>query len=95
MNQGQFVLVTTDHNNRGVFAGVFESQTGTTVYLTAARMVIYWDQSTHGVVGLAKNGPGPACRISPAAPEIELAKVTCVMACTDEAVVEFLKEPWG
>ena len=95
MEINTFVVVTTDADNRGVFAGVLESQNGADVVLSEARMVVYWDESTRGVVGLAKNGPGNKCRISPGAPIMELSHVTCVMACTQAAAERFRLEPWG
>lgn len=91
------VVVTTEH--RGVFFGYVDAvpdldQTKS-VKVNQARMCVYWSAETHGVVGLAVEGPASGCKISPAALEITLAGVTAVMKCTDDAVEAWESEPWS
>lgn len=87
-------VITTEH--RGVFAGQVEStsEDGKTVTLTDARMCVYWSQMTHGVLGLAADGPNAECRVGPKVPSIELRGVTATIKMTDEAVLAWDKEPW-
>jgi len=87
------VMVTTVH--RGVFAGLLVEDHGETVVIEDARMCVYWDASTHGVLGLAQHGPGPSCRISPAAPRLTLRGVTALADLTPQAWERWRAEPWG
>jgi len=64
------VLVTTDSDRRGVFAGEvpddFDFQKGIetgVVSLENMRNCIYWSASVGGVFGLAQTGPDENCRI--------------------------------
>lgn len=89
----QPLVVTTSY--RGVFFGYGEPCRGTELRLERARMCVYWDATMRGVVGLASMGPGPLCRIGPAAPAITLTGVTAIMECTAEAVEAWESEPWS
>lgn len=95
--KGNFVVVTTDKDKRGVFGGKLTkvAQDGTTVVLRDAQMAVYWHSDTHGVLGLANPGPTARCRISPVIPEIRLVGVTAIMQATPEAETKWRKEPWG
>ena len=87
------VMVTTLY--RGVFAGLLLEDHGETVVLEDARMCVYWDTSARGILGLAQHGPGPSCRISPAAPRLMLRAVTAVADLTPAAWARWQEEPWG
>lgn len=93
--KGDFVVVCTDKDKRGVFAGVLKSQDGDTVTLTDSRMCVYWSRETKGVVGLASIGPQDGSRVSPASPEAEIPGVTLVSLCSDEARKRWEAEPWS
>lgn len=86
------VLVTTEH--RGVFFGYEESRKGNTITLRNARCCIRWSSTVKGFLGLAATGPDASCRIGPAAPQIELLKVTSVSAVSDDAVKAWEAAPW-
>lgn len=86
------VLVTTAH--RGVFFGYAEKVGGATIKLRKARNCIYWGQDVRGFLGLASAGPTKSCRVGPAA-DIELRDITCVAACTPEAVAAWEEAPWS
>jgi len=92
MKQGETVMVTTAH--RGVFYGTFESQANQTVTLRGARNCIYWDQQTHGFLGLAAQGPGSKCKVGPAVPEMEIRDVTSIAVVTPEAAARWEEAPW-
>jgi len=87
------LVVTTAH--RGVFFGYGIPSDADTIKLKRARMAVYWPAETHGVVGLASDGPPKDARISPAAPEIILRDVTSVMAVSPKAVKRWEAEPWA
>ena len=95
MKKGTPVVVTTDSTKRGVFGGLFVSEKSDVVVLSEARMAVYWDKETRGVVGLASTGPTAGCRISPPAKTIKLNGVTSVMEMTPEALAAWRKQPWG
>ena len=95
-------------NKRGVFFGYADNDgptneqihDGQTVVLKRARMAVYWDLDTKGVLGLAATGPMPGCRIGPSVGSITLGcgpenKQDCVLDVeSDEAVKRWEGEPW-
>lgn len=95
IENGTFVVITTDSSRRGVFAGTLKKRDGENITLTDARMCVYWSEQTNGVLGLAAIGPQDGSRIGNAVPEIELNGVTAVMRCTDEAKKVWESEPWA
>lgn len=87
------VLITTDSNRRGVFAGYvpddfdFEKaiQTGI-VSLSGMRNCIYWSKSVGGVFGLAINGPDSQCKIGAKVETVShLNGVTYIAEMSDDA----------
>ena len=90
------VVVTTDKDRRGVFAGLLQDDDGAgRVVLTNAQMCVYWSEGTHGVLGLAAHGPADGSRVGPVVPRIELDGVTCIIDMTPEAVEKWRAQPWG
>jgi hypothetical protein len=87
------VLVTTAH--RGVFFGFARDTTGSTVLLEKGRMAVRWSSAMRGVLGLASVGPDDDCRISPAAPMLDLRDVTGVAECSPGAVARWESFPWA
>lgn len=94
MKNKRFVVVTTDKDRRGVFAGFLEKQENGICILSEARMAVYWSKETRGVLGLASIGPQRGSRITPAVPQIELNGVTSVMNCNAKAQKLWESEPW-
>lgn len=90
--QERAVVVTTEH--RGVFFGYAIDTDGEIIKLRAARNCIYWPTENKGFMGLAAMGPVKGARVGPAA-DIELRKITSVMACTPEAVTAWENAPWS
>ena len=90
-----FVVVTTDHTRRGVFAGDLISHEGDVVVLENAQQCVYSSRETRGVVGLASWGPKNGSRIGPPAPRLTLDGVTSVMECSPEAQDAWKKQPWS
>jgi hypothetical protein len=89
--QERAVLVTTAH--RGVFFGYAEDTSGEIIKLRAARCCIYWPEEQKGFLGLAAHGPKKGARVGPAA-DIELRDITCVAACSPQAVTAWEAAPW-
>lgn len=86
-------VVTTE---RGAFFGYGDGRVAEdgSITLQLCRMCVYWPTATHGVVGLAANGPQEGARVSPAAPAVHIRNVTAVMDCTAAAAAAWEKEPW-
>ena len=84
---------------RGVFFG-YTLETGDaiiqrgTATLARARMCTYWSKETHGVLGLAGNGPQKGSRIGPRVPELTCETVTAVMTCDAKAVDAWESGTW-
>lgn len=91
---GEYVIVTTDHNKRGVFFGRLVAHIGGTVTLEEAQMVMYWPIENHGVFGLAAWGPLPGARVGPPTKRLKLLGVTAVCAVSDGVPAKFKEEPW-
>lgn len=88
------VLVTTAH--RGVFFGYLGDRkpSKTSVVLTDCRNCGYWSADVRGFLGLAAQGPGPQCKIGPAAPRVTIYDVTSVSDCTAEAAQRWEEGTW-
>jgi hypothetical protein len=90
-NQKTAVLITTDADRRGVFAGWIDQdpaeiiKTGIAT-LTDARNCIYWDKSVGGVFGLAETGPNSECRIGAKVSSLSLNGVTSVAILSEVAI---------
>lgn len=87
------MVVTTEH--KGVFFGHGIKSDSKTIELKDAQMCVYWSSDTHGLPGLAANGPSSHCRVSPPVPVMVLQDVTGVFVCTDKAVKAWEIQPWG
>lgn len=86
------VIVTTEH--RGVFFGYATETDGEQIDLRAARLCVHWSSDMRGFMGLASMGPSASCRIGPPA-DIQLRKITSVVAVTDAARDRWEKAPWS
>ena len=87
------VVICTQY--RGVFFGYATDTSGDIVTIKRARMCVYWEQSLHGVLGLASSGPSKGCKIGPAVESIELRGVTAVIEVTPESVAKWEAAPWS
>lgn len=88
------VVVCTE--KRGVFFGTTDAEVGADpIVLADARMCVYWDAETRGVLGLAATGPTARCRVTAAPPRVELRGITAVMDCAPEAAAAWRAAPWG
>lgn len=100
MKKDTFVVVTTDHERRGVFGGILESKKRNEnfntwdVILSECRNCVYWSKETKGFMGLASIGPQKGSRISPAITKSEINGVTCIMEVSNAAQKIWESEPW-
>lgn len=97
MENERFVVVTTDANRKGVFAGYLLSEKNDgvwTVELSDAKMAVHWSENVKGVLGLANTGPLQGCRISPSVTRIKIDGVTAIMDCTEKSIKNWKKDTW-
>lgn len=93
------VLITTDAERRGVFAGYTRADGLTDIVRTGlvellnARNCLYWHETVGGVFGLAATGPNSGCRIGALVPRLFLNGVTSVSVLTQEAEVAWRDAP--
>ena len=92
---GKKVVITTQY--RGVFFGTLADydRAERTVVITAARNCVFWPTKNRGFLGLATDGPKSGARIGPAADLTELAGVTSVTLCSDNAATKWEEAPWS
>ena len=95
-------------NKRGVFFGYVDNDgptneqihDGATVTVKKARMAVYWDRDTRGVLGLAATGPTEGCRIGPAVDSITLGggpgnrQDTVLEVASEDTVAKWESAPW-
>ena len=96
------VMVTT--NRRGVFFGYIDPSSidGDMLAIKRARCCVKW-VGARGFLGLANEGPGAQCRVSPAASELRVpglqstveGKATAVIRVSAEAIARWEAAPWG
>ena len=93
--ESKFVLVTTEH--KGVFVGYGPTTPDAkkNITITGAKMVVYWPEACHGVMGLAADGPKKGARIGPAVKSLALTGVTAVVECSLAAEKAFTNEFWS
>jgi len=91
----RFVVITTDHTRRGVFAGILEEYEKDRAVLRDAQMCVYWSESTRSVLGLASHGPQRGSRVGPPVPRLEVDGVVAVIDATKEARKKWEAQPWS
>lgn len=92
---GQKVVVTTEF--RGVFFGTLAEydKQERTVTLTQGRNCLSWPSSNRGFLGLASDGPRDGAKVGPEVDTLDLARVTSVTLCSEEAVARWEAGPWS
>lgn len=89
--EGVMVVVVTQGN--AIFCGWTTDAESEVVKLRAARQAVYYSPDTHGLLGLAANGPGKHSRIGPPA-NITVRNVTHVIECSPNAVKTWEEAAW-
>ena len=89
------VLITTKH--RGVFFGFIDPKDvdKDPLKVHEKQMCTKWSTEMRGVFGLAKYGPDKNCRIGQPVEWATLKNITAVVSCSEEAVKNWKKCPWG
>jgi len=85
------VVVVTQGN--AIFCGWTTDADSEVIKLRDARQAIYYSADTHGLLGLAANGPGKDSRIGPPA-NITVRNVTHVIECSPIAVETWRDAEW-
>lgn len=87
------VVILTEFKE--IFFGFTTDTSGDRVLLRQARQACYYSADTHGLLGLAVNGPAKGSNIGPTADHLECRRVVNVLECTSEAVAKWEKAKWG
>lgn len=87
----RMVVVVTQGN--AIFCGWTTDADSEVIQLRAARQAVYYSADTHGLLGLAANGPGKDSRIGPPA-NITVRNVTHVIECSLEAAQKWEAAGW-
>lgn len=87
----KLVVVLTEFKE--IFCGWTDDTSGDRIVLRNARQAIYYSADTHGLLGLAVNGPARGSRIGPAA-NIELRRVVNIVECSQAAGEVWEKAKW-
>ena len=88
----RYVVVTTE--KKGVFFGVLEEETETSVVLRDLQCCVYWSINVRGFVGLAANGPTETCKITDSAPRAKINGWTSILDASEKAVERWKAKPW-
>jgi hypothetical protein len=91
-NSEERMVVIKDKDN-AIFCGWATDTSSEVVRLRAARQAVYYSRDTHGLLGLAANGPGKDSRIGPPA-DLEVRNVTHVIECSPRAVKTWEEASW-
>lgn len=81
------VVILTEFKE--IFCGWTSDTSGDRIALRQARQACYYSAETHGLLGLAVEGPAKGSKIGPAA-DMEVRKPVNVIECRPEAA-----EAWG
>lgn len=87
----KMVVVVTQGN--AIYCGWATDTDGAEIKLRGARQAVYYSADTHGLLGLAANGPGKDSRIGPSA-NITVRDVTHVIECSPSAVRVWEESKW-
>lgn len=88
----RLVVVLTEFKE--IFCGWTDDTTGERITLRNARQAVYFSRDSHGLLGLAVNGPGKSSRIGPAVTTLECRRIVNVIECSPLAVEAWEKAQW-
>jgi len=87
------VVVLTEFKE--IFCGECDDPWGDVLMLKNARQAIFFSEETHGLLGLAANGPAEGSRIGPVVEEMRVARPVNVIKCSAEAVKKWESAEWS
>ena len=93
MTNGEEIMVVVVTQGNAIFCGWTTDADSEVIKLRAARQAVYYSADTHGLLGLAANGPGKDSRIGPPA-NITVRNVTHVIECSPAAVETWEDSKW-
>jgi hypothetical protein len=77
-----------------IFCGWTSDYDGDVVNLRDARQAVYFSSDTHGLLGLATNGPAKGSRVGPAA-NIQCRRVVNIIECSVAAQKVWSEAKWA
>jgi hypothetical protein len=91
-NEERLYIVLTEFKE--IFCGWSSDVSGDRIRLRNARQAVYYSAETHGLLGLATNGPAKGSKIGPAA-NIEVRRVVNVIECSQAAIAAWETAKWA
>lgn len=91
--QGEEKLFVVLTEFKEIFCGWSSDVSGDRIKLRNARQAVYYSADSHGLLGLAVNGPAKGSRIGPAA-NIEVRKVVNIIECSQAAIAAWEAAKW-
>lgn len=88
----KYYVVVTEFKE--IFCGFSSDVSGDRIQLRNAKQAVYYSEKTHGLLGLAVNGPAKGSRIGPGA-NIEVRRVVNVIECSQAAITAWEAEQWS
>ncbi len=88
----RLVVILTEFKE--IFCGWATDTRGDRVFLRQARQACYFSADTHGLLGLAINGPAAGSKIGPPA-DIECRRVVNIIECGPSAVAAWEGATWA
>jgi len=88
----RLVVVLTEFKE--IFCGWTNDTDGERVSLRQARQACYYSEGTHGLLGLAVEGPAEGSKIGPAA-DMEVRKPVNIIECTPQAAEAWSTAKWA
>jgi hypothetical protein len=91
-SEERLVVVLTEFKE--IFCGYAKDTSGDRIFLRNARQACYYSAETHGLLGLAVNGPAKGSKIGPAA-NMEIRRPINVIECSTAAAEVWEKAKWA
>lgn len=88
------IMVVVVTNGNAIYCGWTAEPEAEVMRLRAARQAVYYSAETHGLLGLAANGPAKGSRIGPPADIPALRNISQVIECSPEAVKTWEDAQW-
>lgn len=91
-SEEKLVVVLTDMKE--IFCGWTMDPKADRIDLRSARQAVYYSADTHGLLGLATDGPAKGSRIGPTATKMEIRHPANVIECSAKAAEAWEAAEW-
>ena len=88
----RWVVVLTE--NKEIFCGKCKDYEAVPLELSGVRQAVYFSADTHGLLGLATDGPAKGSRIGPKVERMLIYRPVNIILCAPEAVETWAAAGW-